>query len=113
MAKFWSLPIVLGVLIFGAGGVLAQPEPEVIGVVYHVDPSSGTLTRLATERATVKNQGRYVIATTRVAELPTERSSLRLRVGQKHEFVVRLVTGVDPLRKLELYRFDIRKRKRQ
>jgi hypothetical protein len=89
------------------------PEPEALGIVYHLDPSSGTLTPLERQVAKVILGAPRLFGGRDAAsgEISGEKSPLRFSTDQKPEFVVRLAAGVDP-NKFVLYLLQHKKGKR-
>lgn len=88
-------------LISAAGKVR---EPEAIGVFYWLN--NGSLVQLERQTAVIKVMFRET------AELKGERSPIRIKSGQKQEFIVQLANGVDP-NKYSLNQFKVKNGKRQ
>jgi len=82
-------------------------EPDVLGMVYHVDAAKNTLTSL--ERQAAKASRGYFHAS---AEINSERSPVRISASSGQDFVVSLAAGVDP-NKFELFPMEVRKGKRR
>lgn len=89
------------------------PEPETLGILYHLDLAAGTLAPLERQVARVRlGVSRWMFGVGGAsAEISGERSPFRLTAGQKPEFVVRLAVGVDP-NKFVLYLLQRKKGKR-
>jgi hypothetical protein len=86
------------------------PEPESIGAFYYFDSNNNSLTALQKQIAVSKKRG--LIKEEIVVQIQGEKASLRLKSGQKMEFVVSVPNGVDP-NKYQLISFEVKKGKRE
>src|SRR5580704_16010189 len=89
-------------------------EPENIGVVVYLDSAHNSLLDLEAQTITTKTKIKALGygGAKSTAEIPGDKSPVRLSADQKLEFVVSLANGVDP-KQLTLHRFDKAKDKRQ
>lgn len=115
---FRSTVVFVTLLLFSCSFAVAQDtkvvEPQTIGVIYHLNPSSQMLAELERQTAKTKTKVRALGfgGAKSVAEIKGEQSTLRLKSGPKPEFVVQLANGVDP-NKIQLYLFEVKDGKRQ
>lgn len=95
------------------GQIAKAPEPELFNVIYQFDQSTNALVALERVTAEVATRVRALGfgGARATAEIKGTRAPLRLRAGEPMEFVVQLPSGVDPS-KFQLFRFEIRDRKR-
>jgi hypothetical protein len=94
------------VIVWGQDGKMPS-EPGSPSVLYFLD-SSAQLVPLESQVVRVKHKFHALGFTgvTAVYQVAGEKSPMRLKAGQKVEFVIRLEGKVDPLESVQLYRFE-------
>lgn len=85
-------------------------EPQMIGVIYYLDPDGGTLTALDREVSNIKASPGFFKAKAKL-RVNGPRATFRIK-STKPEFVTQLASGVDPT-KIKLYLLTVNSGKRE
>ena len=104
---FWVFVVIIMCFsLFSSLSIAAKiTEPDIIGVFYLLNSTDGTLTQLERQMAVSRAAFRAT------AELKGDKSPVRIKNGQKQEFIIQLANGVDPSG-YSLYQFIVKNGKR-